>query len=175
MYGGKLCHRDLNAFTFGAWSLMMRDHVKNKLQLQQKDTWKKKWCETTSFYPYQWFFWSLGIAVTTTLWQWDQNENYQFLPISLAFVGTSLRSRLTILMASNRISMMLFRRANNGAKGKAATKIVVKLNWITGKGRKGQWKNQICVCFKENKSFVIKDFMQISATMLGYCVWLPSG
>lgn len=95
------------------------------------------------------------------------------LPISLAFVGTSLRSRLTILMASNRISMMLFRRANNGAKGNAATKIVVKLNWITGEGRKGQCKNQICVCFKENKSFVIKYFMQISATMLGYCVWLP--
>lgn len=58
-------------------------------------------------------------------------------PISLVFLGTSLRSRVTILMASNRISMTLFRRASRGARGNAATKMVVKLNWITvEKGKK---------------------------------------
>ena len=51
-------------------------------------------------------------------------------------MGTSLRSRLTILMASRRISMMLLMRASNGARGNAATKMVVKLNWITAEKRR---------------------------------------
>ena len=52
-------------------------------------------------------------------------------PMSFVFLGTSLRSRVTILMASRRISMTLLMRANRGASGKAATNMVVKLNWIT--------------------------------------------
>lgn len=52
-------------------------------------------------------------------------------PMSLVFFGTSRRSKVTILMASSRISMMLLMSANSGASGKAATKMVVKLNWIT--------------------------------------------
>lgn len=51
--------------------------------------------------------------------------------MSLVFLGTILRSRVTILMASRRISMMLLMSANRGARGKAATNMVVKLNWIT--------------------------------------------
>lgn len=134
---------------------------------------------TTSLYFYQLFFWSLGIAVTTTLWQWDQNNIFFsqsiLLPISLAFVGTSLRSRQTILMASNRISIMLFRRASNGAKGNAATKIVVKLNWITGEGRKGQCKNQICVFQRKQKLCNKRFHANLCNNAIGYCVWLPSG
>lgn len=52
-------------------------------------------------------------------------------PMSLVFLGTCLRSKLTILMASILISMMLLIRASSGARGNAATKMVVKLNWRT--------------------------------------------
>lgn len=51
--------------------------------------------------------------------------------MSFVFLGTSLRSSVTILMASKRISMMLLMRASRGASGNAATNMVVKLNWIT--------------------------------------------
>lgn len=54
--------------------------------------------------------------------------------MSLVFFGTSRRSKVTILMASSRISMMLLMSAKSGASGKAATKMVVKLNWITENG-----------------------------------------
>ena len=37
----------------------------------------------------------------------------------------------TSLLASNRISIQLFSKANNGARGKAATKIVMKPNCST--------------------------------------------
>lgn len=51
--------------------------------------------------------------------------------MSFVFLGTRRRSRLTILMASSLISNMLLMRANKGARGNAATKMVVKLNWRT--------------------------------------------
>lgn len=51
--------------------------------------------------------------------------------MSFVFLGTSLRSSVTILMASKRISMTLLMRASRGASGNAATNMVVKLNWIT--------------------------------------------
>lgn len=54
--------------------------------------------------------------------------------MSLAFLGTMrLRSRI-ILMASMWISMTLLMRASSGARGNAATKMVVKLYWITVEG-----------------------------------------
>lgn len=52
--------------------------------------------------------------------------------MSLVFLGTSRRSKRTILIASKRISKMLLIRASKGARGKAATNMVVKLNWTTG-------------------------------------------
>lgn len=43
-----------------------------------------------------------------------------------------------ILMASSRISNMLLMRARSGARGNAATKMVVKLYWITAE--RGEWQ-----------------------------------
>lgn len=51
--------------------------------------------------------------------------------MSLAFLGTMRRRSRIILMASMWISMTLLMRASSGARGKAATKMVVKLYWIT--------------------------------------------
>ena len=45
--------------------------------------------------------------------------------------ATGRRSTLTNLKASNLISTMLLSQANNGASGKAATKIVMKPNCMT--------------------------------------------
>ena len=53
------------------------------------------------------------------------------LPISWARSATGRRSTLTNLKASNLISMMLLSQANNGASGKAATKMVMKPNCMT--------------------------------------------
>lgn len=53
------------------------------------------------------------------------------LPMVLAFLGTIRFCSFTILIASNRISKRLLIKASNGARGKAATKTVVKLYWIT--------------------------------------------
>ena len=53
------------------------------------------------------------------------------VPILLVLVGAVLRPKVTIFLASSRISMMLLIRASRGANGNAATKMVVKLNWIT--------------------------------------------
>ncbi|TNN35945.1 hypothetical protein EYF80_053883 [Liparis tanakae] len=46
--------------------------------------------------------------------------------MSLVFLGTSRRSRLTILMASRRISKTLLMRASRGARGNAATNMVLQ-------------------------------------------------
>ena len=53
------------------------------------------------------------------------------LPMSLALTAIGLRSSITNFLASRRISMMLFRRANSGARGKEATKRVTIPNWMT--------------------------------------------
>ena len=53
------------------------------------------------------------------------------IPISCARSATGRRSTLTNLKASNLISTMLLSQANNGASGKAATKIVMKPNCMT--------------------------------------------
>lgn len=55
-------------------------------------------------------------------------------PMSLVFLGTMRRRSRVILMASRRISKRLLKNASNGARGKAATKMVVKLYWITAEG-----------------------------------------
>ena len=55
----------------------------------------------------------------------------QNLPISCALSATGRRSTLTNLNASSLISMTLLSQANNGASGKAATKIVMKPNCMT--------------------------------------------
>ena len=55
-------------------------------------------------------------------------------PISWALSATGRRVSQTNLWASNRISTQLFRRANRGANGKAATNIVMKPNCSTEKG-----------------------------------------
>lgn len=51
--------------------------------------------------------------------------------MSFALAATGLRSSITYFLASRRISMMLFRRAKSGARGKEATKSVTMPNWIT--------------------------------------------
>ena len=57
------------------------------------------------------------------------------IPMSWALWATGLLQSFTILSESILISKILLARAKNGAKGKAATKIVMKPNWITeGKG-----------------------------------------
>ena len=53
------------------------------------------------------------------------------IPMSWARWATGRRRSHTILSESMRISKMLLARAKNGAKGNAATKIVMKPNWIT--------------------------------------------
>lgn len=53
------------------------------------------------------------------------------LPMSLALAAIGLRSSITNFLASRRISMMLFRRAKSGARGKEATKRVTIPNWMT--------------------------------------------
>lgn len=52
-------------------------------------------------------------------------------PMSFAFLGTMRRYSRIILMASRWISKTLLMKARSGARGKAATKMVVKLYWIT--------------------------------------------
>ena len=46
--------------------------------------------------------------------------------------ATALLVSQTNFWASSLISTQLLRRANKGARGKAATKIVMKPNWRTG-------------------------------------------
>lgn len=58
--------------------------------------------------------------------------------MSFVFFGTMRRSKRNILMASSLISNMLLIRAKSGARGNAATNMVVKLNWITTK--RGEWQ-----------------------------------
>ena len=53
------------------------------------------------------------------------------IPMSWARCATGRRRSFTILSESMRISKMLLASAKKGAKGKAATKIVMKPNWIT--------------------------------------------
>ena len=55
------------------------------------------------------------------------------IPMSCALCATGRRKSHTILSESMRISKMLLARAKNGARGKAATKIVTKPNWMPGK------------------------------------------
>lgn len=53
--------------------------------------------------------------------------------MSVARAGRGLLHWVTNLYASNLISMILFNKAKRGARGKAATKMVVKPNCKTGK------------------------------------------
>ena len=53
------------------------------------------------------------------------------IPIVLTLCATGRLKSVNIFFASNLISMMLFIKANNGAKGKAATKIVTNPNCKT--------------------------------------------
>lgn len=53
------------------------------------------------------------------------------IPIFSALSATALLVSQTNFWASNLISTQLLRRAKNGAKGKAATKMVIKPNWRT--------------------------------------------
>ena len=53
--------------------------------------------------------------------------------MSWALSATGRRNTLTNLKASNLISTILLSQANNGARGNAATKIVMKPNCITTK------------------------------------------
>lgn len=77
-------------------------------------------------------------------------------PMSLVFLGTIRRSSRTILMASRRISMMLLMRASRGARGNAATNMVVKLNCITENVR--EWHGHF-ICFTEK----LKEFPKLFA------------
>jgi len=52
-------------------------------------------------------------------------------PMSIARLDTGRLNCVTSLYASSRISMTLFRSANNGARGNAATNMVIKPYWIT--------------------------------------------
>lgn len=54
-------------------------------------------------------------------------------PMSSTRSAKGRRDCVTILYASNRISAILFKSANKGASGKAATNKVTKPYWITGK------------------------------------------
>lgn len=53
---------------------------------------------------------------------------FHYLPISFSLTVSGLLSSVTNFFASSRTSMMLFRRAKRGAKGKEATKSVTKPN-----------------------------------------------
>lgn len=68
-------------------------------------------------------------------------------PMSLALAATGLRNSATNFLASSRISIMLFSRANRGARGKDATNRVTKPNWMTGerRGKKSDSKLDISV------------------------------
>lgn len=61
---------------------------------------------------------------------------FHYSPISFSLTVSGLLSSVTNFFASRRTSMMLFRRAKTGARGKEATKSVTKPNWITGGKRK---------------------------------------
>ena len=69
-------------------------------------------------------------------------------PMSLVFLGTIRRSSCTILMASRRISKILLMSASRGARGNAATNMVVKLNCMTGNVREwhAYWVIHIFKC-----------------------------
>lgn len=60
--------------------------------------------------------------------------DFCLLPMSVARAGRGLRHWVTNLYASSLISMILFNNAKRGARGKAATKMVVKPNCKTVKG-----------------------------------------
>lgn len=53
------------------------------------------------------------------------------IPISCALTASGRRSSVTNFLASNRISITLFKRAKSGARGKEATKSDTKPNWMT--------------------------------------------
>ena len=57
--------------------------------------------------------------------------NIYSIPISCDRSAIGRRSTVINLKASNLISTMLLSQANNGASGKAATKIVMKPNCMT--------------------------------------------
>ena len=61
------------------------------------------------------------------------------IPKSCARCAIGLLFSQSIIVESIRISKMLFARAKNGANGKAATKMVMKPNWITEKRTKGKY------------------------------------
>lgn len=57
-------------------------------------------------------------------------------PMLWALAATGLRYWVVSFQASTRISIMLFKRARRGAKGKDATNNVTKPNWITVEKRR---------------------------------------
>ena len=57
------------------------------------------------------------------------------MPMSCALSAIGRRTSLMNLSESIRISKMLFAKAKNGARGKAATKIVMNPNCMTAKKR----------------------------------------
>ena len=71
----------------------------------------------------------------TLSWAMKSNRENQ-TPISSALCATGLLTSHTYLWASRRISIQLLRRANSGARGKAATNIVMNPYWSTE-----GWKN----------------------------------
>ena len=66
----------------------------------------------------------------TAIFETASNILYQ-IPKSCARSAIGLLVSQINLFESIRISKILFARAKNGARGKAATKMVMKPNWIT--------------------------------------------
>lgn len=83
---------------------------------------------------------------------------FHYSPISFSLTVSGLLSSVTNLFASRRTSMMLFRRAKAGARGKEATKSVTKPNWITGK-KKTKTKSTTFLIAFEGSSKLLMSFV----------------
>ena len=95
---------------------------------------------------------SLTLLITASCAKASRMVNHT--PMSRHLSPTGLRVSQTNLCASKRISIQLLRRANKGARGKAATKMVIKPNWRTVE-KKNKWLNIITK--KSTSTQIIKN------------------
>ena len=81
---------------------------------------------------HKWFYsFLLTLLMTASLASISRILNQ--IPMFSARSATARRVSHTNFFASSRISTQLLSRANSGARGKAATKMVMKPNWSTEK------------------------------------------
>lgn len=111
--------------------------------------------------------------------RWDKASNMlNQTPMFCARSATGRRYSHTNLWASRRISTQLFRRAKSGARGNAATKIVMKPNWRTGGQEDSFTRNSFSLNWIQEEqvlsSHPFPDILQTGLHMVPACSLPPS-